>query len=46
VYRCESITMVIFSIFVAILLVFTHRANIMRLVKGNENRVAWKMRKR
>jgi glycerol-3-phosphate acyltransferase PlsY len=35
-----SLTLIYFAVFIALLIVFTHRANIRRLIQGKENRFA------
>lgn len=46
VFQTEYSSLQIFSIFVPILVILTHRSNISRLIKGNENRMLSKKRKR
>lgn len=45
VFRTDYKSLQIFSIFVPILVIYTHRSNISRLLKGKENRMLQKKRK-
>jgi glycerol-3-phosphate acyltransferase PlsY len=45
VFQTDYRSLQIFSIFVPILVIITHRSNIVRLLKGNENRILQKKRK-
>ena len=44
VFKTEFLSLKIFSILVALLLIYTHRANIKRLVKGEENKATFLFR--
>ena len=37
-YQEVSATVLIFGIFIPVLIIFTHRSNIQRLIQGNENK--------
>ena len=41
-FECPSTIFMIFSIFIALALIITHKKNISRLLKGEENRFLWK----
>ena len=38
-YRSYSNELIYFAIFIAALIVFTHRTNILRLINGEENKI-------
>lgn len=46
VFKDTSLTMIAFSVFAALLLVYTHRENIRRLLNGNEHKAGFLVRKR
>jgi len=46
IFKTDSITLKIFSIAVSVLLLVTHRKNISRMLKGNENRATFLFGKR
>ena len=45
VLRIESISLICFSIFISILVLFTHKPNIYRLLSKNENKMNIKIKK-
>jgi len=45
VFQTDYRSLQIFSVFVPILVIFTHRSNISRLLNGNENRMLKKQEK-
>jgi len=45
-YKVTNPALVILSVFAALFLLWTHRKNIVRLLKGNENRILYKKQKR
>jgi glycerol-3-phosphate acyltransferase PlsY len=40
IYSSES-SYIIFGIIIALLVIFSHRSNIKRILKGNENKMTW-----
>jgi len=40
-YYYYNVDYVIFAIIIALFVIYTHRANIKRLIEGNENRMGW-----
>lgn len=45
VYRCDYVSLSVFSILAALLLVITHRKNIQRLLNGEENKASFLFKK-